>query len=256
MSGDPTPGDEPEVDDYNITDVAWLDLSDTDAWFDVLTGDEWLLPVLWDLRAELGFGSHGPPAIERLARTPALGVTQSTGAATEQIPALPPGTTIRAAEPHDRGQWAALVARVHRTILPDGLAEWHPGSPDPSHFDHDVAAGAIAVAECDGQLVGTIAASEEHPAEYRSVSWATRAPSLVVHRLMVDPEHRRRGIGTALLHAAAMHAARQGYSACRLDIAPRNRGARTCCERAGYAETAFTRIRSCERICYEKKIGG
>jgi ribosomal protein S18 acetylase RimI-like enzyme len=63
-----------------------------------------------------------------------------------------------------------------------------------------------------------------------------------VHALAAHPEHRGRGLGTALLAEADRLAARAGTPGLSLIVSDTNTGARRLYERSGYRETARRRM--------------
>lgn len=118
-------------------------------------------------------------------------------------PAVPayPGVVLRALAPADEAAWAALFARYARfyATQPSASAlrttwEWlmAPGGP---------LTGVVA-ADADG-LLGL--------AHYRSVPESLQGRrSCFLDDLFVDPHHRRRGVGEALLREVARRAQQSG----------------------------------------------
>jgi ribosomal protein S18 acetylase RimI-like enzyme len=83
----------------------------------------------------------------------------------------------------------------------------------------------FVVREADGMLVGTIGASERRRKRKRigSVVW-----------LAVHPEHRRRGVGAALLAAALQEISEHGHTEVVLETNPALSTAARLYERAGF----------------------
>jgi 8-oxo-dGTP diphosphatase len=60
VSGEPSPGYEPEIDaqeNYGIVEVKWFDLRDPASWDELLTADSFTQPQLLRLRSALGYES-------------------------------------------------------------------------------------------------------------------------------------------------------------------------------------------------------
>ena len=97
-------------------------------------------------------------------------------------------------------------------------------------------AGALYIAELDGQIAGSVILRREQDSAYRQASWQIPfdAPVFVVHTLAVDPAYRHRGVGRALLRHAAEMGREAGLQAIRLDVYEENRTAIGFYEACGY----------------------
>ena len=97
-------------------------------------------------------------------------------------------------------------------------------------------AGALYVAELDGQIAGSAILLREQGSAYRNVPWQIPfdVPVFVVHTLVVDPAYRRLGVGQALLSHAAAVGRKQGIRAIRLDVYEENYTAIGFYEICGY----------------------
>ena len=97
-------------------------------------------------------------------------------------------------------------------------------------------AGALYIAELDGQIAGSVILRREQDSAYRQASWqlSFEVPVFVVHTLAVDPAYRHRGVGRALLRHAAEMGREAGLQAIRLDVYEENRTAIGFYEACGY----------------------
>ncbi|HEX3855321.1 MAG TPA: GNAT family N-acetyltransferase [Polyangiaceae bacterium] len=144
-------------------------------------------------------------------------------------------SVIRAAVPDDYEQIAALLAEVdelHRAQLP-----WLFGAPTidprPLRFFEQLLAGdnsIILVADA-GSIVGTakvlLRSAPEFPV-FIQQTWA------VLDNIAVAKAWRRRGVGTALTHAAEAWAQQQNVKWLELGVYEFNAGARAFYETLGY----------------------
>lgn len=75
-------------------------------------------------------------------------------------------------------------------------------------------AGALHIAELDGQIAGSVILRREQDSACRQASWQIpfEAPVFVVHTLAVDPAYRHRGVGR---HCSAMPQKWAGKRGCR-----------------------------------------
>jgi ribosomal protein S18 acetylase RimI-like enzyme len=96
----------------------------------------------------------------------------------------------------------------------------------------------VLVAELDGAVAGYAYAGVEGN-DYM----ALRGPAGVIYDLVVDPDHRRQGIGSALLDAAQAALAERGEPRAVLSTAERNAGAQRMFEKAGFRRTMIEMTR-------------
>jgi ribosomal protein S18 acetylase RimI-like enzyme len=96
----------------------------------------------------------------------------------------------------------------------------------------------VLVAERDGEVVGYAYAGMEGN-DYM----ALRGPAGVLYDLVVDPAHRRQGIGSALMDAALERLRELGAPRVLLFTADRNHGAQSMFDRAGFRRTMIEMTR-------------
>jgi RimJ/RimL family protein N-acetyltransferase len=91
---------------------------------------------------------------------------------------------------------------------------------------------AVLVAETNGTVIGRLSiARDSHPASEHVADLG----------VMVDREHRRRGVGTALMAAAEEWARGAGIRKIELHVFPHNEPALALYERLGYAREGLRR---------------
>ena len=116
------------------------------------------------------------------------------------------------------------VIFINRTCLPENYSRYffisiHKAFPD-----------LFLVAECDGEVVGYIMCRIEKS--------FFRPPKGHVISIAVLPEHRRKGIGTAMLkEALARMSERYGVSECYLEVRVSNTPAISLYENLGFRRT-------------------
>ena len=84
----------------------------------------------------------------------------------------------------------AVIRRVVPLMRASGNYQWDDSYPNAAVFEHDVALAQLWLAEIDGSVAGVAALTEEQEPEYADVGWDLAEPSVVVHRLAVDPAFR------------------------------------------------------------------
>ena len=90
----------------------------------------------------------------------------------------------------------------------------------------------VLVAERDGKVLGYTYAGVEGN-DYMSL----RGPAGVLHDIVVDPDHRRNGVGRMLLDATLEALKARGAPRVVLSTAERNQSAQRLFDRAGFRRT-------------------
>jgi ribosomal protein S18 acetylase RimI-like enzyme len=154
-------------------------------------------------------------------------------------------TSIRPAVPGDEeslGQLGALLVVEHHDFDPKRFLAPRPDMPEA--YGRFLASQIgrpeklVLVAERDGAVVGYVFGGIEG-FDYM----ALRGPAAVLYDLVVDPAHRREGVGAALLGAAFADLKKRGAPRVLLFTAYRNHGAQSLFERVGFRRTMIEMTR-------------
>jgi ribosomal protein S18 acetylase RimI-like enzyme len=106
-----------------------------------------------------------------------------------------------------------LFRRVNASLLEEGNDMWSHGYPSEEDFRADLGAGLLYLAKDGGRLVGGVSVSfdpletffpesKDHRKRDRLLDKCSALPDdnlLIVHRLMVDPMDRRKGVASSLI---------------------------------------------------------
>ena len=112
--------------------------------------------------------------------------------------------------------------------------------------------------ENEGNCLGFISINEDQSPEYKELVWSDEGGRvLVIHRLAVNPEWQKQGVGRQLMDFAENYAMKKGYTSIRLDAYSGNPGALNLYECRGYKKVGqlFFPRRELPFYCYEKMIG-
>jgi len=148
----------------------------------------------------------------------------------------------RAADEDALGRLGAMLVAEHHDF--DPLRFLAPGPNTPQAYGHflasqlDDADKLVLVAERAEAVIGYAFAGMEG-FDYM----ALRGPAGVIYDLIVDPEHRRQGVGTALLDALFEALAGRGAPRVLLSTAEKNLGAQAMFAAAGFRRTMIEMTR-------------
>ena len=182
---------------------------------------------------------NATPPLTRLNRLVAEVIPYSGGMAVHPTPA------IRSATPADLpriGQLAALLVRTHHEF--DPMRFFPATDSTPQHYARflgsqiDDTDAVFLVAEADGEVVGYAYAALEGY-DYM----ALRGPAGVLHDLVVDPDHRGRGVGRRLLDTVLAELASRGAPRVVLFTASGNIAAQRLFARNGFRPTMIEMTR-------------
>jgi len=152
---------------------------------------------------------------------------------------------IRPATPTDLtaiGRLGALLVRTHHDLDPERFIAATPGTENGygsflgTQLDEPNI--VILVAERDGEVLGYTYAGVEGT-DYMSL----RGPAGVLYDIVVDPAHRKHGVGRMLLDATLEALKGRGAPRVVLSTAERNASAQCLFDRAGFRRTMIEMTR-------------
>jgi ribosomal protein S18 acetylase RimI-like enzyme len=156
-----------------------------------------------------------------------------------------PTVTVRGATAADLaaiGRLGALLVRTHHDFDPERFIA---ATPQTEHgyasflgTQLEESTVVVLVAERDGEVLGYTYAGVEG-IDYMSL----RGPAGVLYDIVVDPAHRRLGVGRMLLDATLAALAAKGAPRVVLSTAERNEPAQRLFARAGFRRTMIEMTR-------------
>jgi ribosomal protein S18 acetylase RimI-like enzyme len=164
---------------------------------------------------------------------------------------------IRLAAADDLSALMELVQRVVQLMRAAGNLQWDESYPNDAVFQRDIDLEQLWVAEVDTSLAGVAAITTDQEPDYTQVGWDIDEPSIVVHRLAVDPAFRGAGVARALMQKAEDVAVERRISVLRVDTNTQNEATQRLFPKLGYALSGeiILQIRPGLRFfCYEKRL--
>lgn len=141
-----------------------------------------------------------------------------------------------------------LARRVADDLHASGIDQWSAIYPGIANFQTDLATNGLYVYEKDNVVLGSVTVKFVSDDVYREVSWNHTHPA-VIHRLMVDPDHRREGIGIELMKYVLDLVRNSGFDSVRVDTHPDNFRMKAFLTRFGFEPRGY--LPSINRDAYE-----
>lgn len=162
---------------------------------------------------------------------------------------------ISSARPDQLDALDALLVACIAQMREQGIDQWDDVHPTRQIAAADLEQRQLFVATLEGQLAGSMVLNTFQDPEYAALEWKHRdGPALVVHRLMVDPVQRGRGVALALMNFAEGLAAERGHGSIRLDAFSHNPRALELYTRLGYRRAGEITLCKGRFHCFEKAI--
>jgi GNAT superfamily N-acetyltransferase len=145
---------------------------------------------------------------------------------------------IRTASPDDLPHLRRLVADCVTALRAAGIDQWDETNPSDETIRADVAAGAVEVLYDDAELVACMTLDHAVDPLWMNWNWSAEGePAVSLHRLMVHPARRGRGLAKLLLQHAEVVARGRGARSIRLDCLLQNTDAVAFYHHLGFRQT-------------------
>lgn len=133
-------------------------------------------------------------------------------------------------------------------MLSLGLKQWPGDYPNRSNFQKDFHQDALFVC-LDGDILrASISLLPDHEIAYREITWH-KEHALVIHRLLVDPDVQRQGIGRLMFAFAIEKAKALGYASVKVDTHPDNLRMQALIKTMGFVDVGY--LSGINRLAYE-----
>lgn len=132
--------------------------------------------------------------------------------------------------------------------------QWDENYPQDKDFIKDIENKCLYVSERDGKFAGFICVNNIEPKEYEVLNWSLNKKALVIHRMAVNPNLRRMGIGTELLNFAEDLACKNNVFYLKTDTYSTNEKMNILFKKFGFEFVSEMRFLGKEKPfnCYEK----
>lgn len=169
------------------------------------------------------------------------------------------GLVLRAAVADDLPRIREIIAQAKAQMRALGSAQWQDGYPAEADIRRDIDRGYGSVMirpDSPGRAIAYGAVVFDSEAAYADIEgkWLTEEPYVVVHRLAVADEEKRRGVAGCFMRNVEALARARGVTAFRIDTNFDNRYMLRLVERQGFVYCGKIRYVSGERLAFEKRL--
>lgn len=163
---------------------------------------------------------------------------------------------IRLANMRDLPAVIDILHRVVPVMQSEGNYQWDSVYPSPADLTQDIQNYNLFVAVDNRVIVGAVAVDANFPPEYDTVAWKTSPNSYTFHRLMVDPDHRGKGVAEALFHYVEYRGQLMGLRSIRVDTNENNFAILSLFKKHHYSFVGTVKFRNVlsDFCCYEKTL--
>jgi GNAT superfamily N-acetyltransferase len=132
--------------------------------------------------------------------------------------------------------------------------QWDENYPQEKDFVSDIQKGDLFVVEREGKLVGFVCMNKVEPVEYNGLNWSLNEDVMIVHRMAVNSDYRRSGIGTELMKFADEFALKNNIRYLKTDTYSINTKMNALFKKYGYDLVGEMSFLGKEKpfYCYEK----
>jgi predicted amidohydrolase/GNAT superfamily N-acetyltransferase len=137
------------------------------------------------------------------------------------------------------------------------IFQWSDNYPNRNIIESDISRKELYIIKEQQTILGAINISEHQEKEYETIDWKFQENKImVIHRLVVHPEHQRQGYAKLLMHFAEEHAKTNKYTSIRLDAFSQNKDVLTFYNSLNYIirGTVFFPERIAPFVCLEKNL--
>ncbi len=143
---------------------------------------------------------------------------------------------------------SALAKKTRQYMQNLGLKQWVDGYPDYAQFLFDYNNQGLYVYKEDNVIIASMSLLPENDEAYKELKWL-KDKSIVMHRVLVDPEHQKSGIGGLLFNYAINLARTNSYESVKVDTHPDNYKMQRLIKKMEFQDIGY--LSGINRLAYE-----
>lgn len=163
--------------------------------------------------------------------------------------------SIRPANIDDLERICFFFEKAIHFLNENKIPQWDELYPNQEIIREDILNRHMYAGEMQNQMVCVFSINQQCDEQYRVGDWQYRESSfMVIHRLCVNPQFQRQGIGTKAMQFIEDMMKNNGIIAIRLDAFSQNPSALRMYEKLGYLKTGEVNWRTGLFYLYEKLL--
>jgi ribosomal protein S18 acetylase RimI-like enzyme len=158
---------------------------------------------------------------------------------------------IRLGQLGDLEKITYLATKVRKNMIDSGLNQWLGKYPNYDNFYQDLIKQGLFVYILDNEIVASMSLLIENDPPYKVLKWESDN-ALVIHRILVDPQYQKQGIGKSMINYASEYGKNKNYTAIKIDTHPDNIKMQNMLKSLGFVYRGY--LESINRLAYELLI--
>ncbi|MCK5388581.1 MAG: GNAT family N-acetyltransferase [Candidatus Izimaplasma sp.] len=150
---------------------------------------------------------------------------------------------------NDLNELDKLVVLVINDMESSNIPQWSIGYPSSAHFKKDIEDSAIYIYKEENVILGSITVLPENDPPYKTINSWIKEKSIVIHRMLVHPNARNKGIAYKLLEKAIEIGKKDKYESIKIDTHLENYKMRNFLKKNGFVELEY--LETIDRLAYE-----
>ncbi|MBN2604751.1 MAG: GNAT family N-acetyltransferase [Bacilli bacterium] len=156
---------------------------------------------------------------------------------------------LRKATLRDVDKLDDLAVCVIQHMIEAKIPQWTLAYPRSEHFKKDILVDGLYVFEESNEILASCTILPENDPAYTTIHSWIKQKSLVIHRILVHPDHQNQGIAIKFIEMAKALAKAQGMESIKIDTHRENYKMRRFLAKNGFIELDYLVV--IDRIAYE-----
>ncbi len=162
---------------------------------------------------------------------------------------------FRKAKTEDFNELLSLYKKGVASMKAAGIEQWDENYPSDSIIKEDIRNSHLYVAILDGEIAAVFSLNKNIDEEYKTAAWKNPdADYIAMHRLCVNPDLHRQGIGSACMTEIERIAREQGHNSVWLDTFSGNPKAMAMYEKLGFHQVGEAFWEKGRFVIFEKNL--